>query len=179
MSEELDEEYSENVDRDVEPDQGERVAQMLEDPLSKLGSAEPICVAETTTVHDAIQAMLGGRQAGVLVVDAAGRLTGIFTERDVLTRVAGHGLDAHRTTLRDVMTRDPEALEPTDLVAYALHCMRVAGYRTIPLVDADRRPVGVVTVTDVVRWLGDIFPESILNVQPGGRIKRPDQIDMG
>jgi len=179
MSDELDEEYSASLDRDVDAEPHERVAELLEDPLSKLGPAEPICVAEATTVHDAIQAMLGGRQAGVLVVDAGGRLTGIFTERDVLTRVAGRGLDARQTTLRDVMTRDPEALEPTERVGYALHCMRVAGYRTIPLVDADRRPVGVVTVTDVVRWLGDLFPESILNVAPGGRIKRPDQIDMG
>ena len=179
MSDELDEEYSASLDREDGPDQREGVAELLEDPLSKLGPAEPICLAEATTVHDAIQAMLAGRQAGVLVVDPAGRLMGIFTERDVLTRVAGRGLDARRTALRDVMTREPEALEPTDRVGYAMHCMRVAGYRTIPLVDADRRPVGVVTVTDVVRWLGDLFPESILNVAPGGRIKRPDQIDMG
>ena len=33
--------------------------------------------------------MLARRQAGVLVVDGDGRLIGIFTERDVLTRVAG------------------------------------------------------------------------------------------
>ena len=177
MSDELDEEYSASIDRDVEPD--ERVADLLEDPLSKLAPAEPICVAETTTAHDAIQAMLARRQAGVLVVDGDGRLSGIFTERDVLTRVAGRDLDARRTALRDVMTRDPEALGPTDRVAYALHCMRVAGYRTIPLVDEDRRPIGVVTVTDVVRWLGDLFPESILNVAPGGRIKQPDKIDSG
>ena len=179
MSDELDEEYSASVDRDVDRDQGERVAELLDDPLSKLGPAEPVCVTEAMTVHDAIQAMLAHRQAGVLVVDADGRLTGIFTERDVLTRVAGRGLNARHTVLREVMTRDPEALEPSDRVAYALHCLRVAGYRTIPLVDAERRPVGVVTVTDVVRWLGDLFPESILNIAPGGRIKQPNQIDMG
>jgi CBS domain-containing protein len=115
----------------------------------------------------------------VLVVDGDGRLTGIFTERDVLTRVAGRDLDPRRTPLGEVMTRDPQALGPTDRVAYALHCMGVSGYRTIPLVDEDRRPVGVVTVTDVVRWLGDLFPESILNLAPGDRIKQPDRIDTG
>src|SRR5947207_6487558 len=116
MSEELDEEYSASVDRDVEPEPVERVAELLEDPLSKLGPAEPVCVPETMSAHDAIQVMVAQRRAGVLVVDAGGRLVGIFTERDVLTRVAGRDLDPRRTSLREVMTADPEALQPTDRV---------------------------------------------------------------
>jgi len=48
-------------------------------------------------VHDAVAAMLAKRQAGVLVIDADGRLTGIFTERDVLTRVVGRDLDTRLT----------------------------------------------------------------------------------
>jgi CBS domain-containing protein len=179
MSDELDEEYSADVDRDLEAEGVERVADLLEDPLAQLADPDPICAPETMSVYDAIQLMLARRHAGVLIVDRDGRLAGIFTERDVLTRVAGRDLDTRRTPLRDVMTANPEALEPTDRVAYALHSMRVAGYRTIPLVDKDRRPIGVVTLTDVVRWLGDLFPETILNVPPGGRTKRPDQIDMG
>jgi CBS domain-containing protein len=152
---------------------------LLDDKITTLMPAEPICVTETTTVHEAVAAMLARRQAGVLVVDGEGRLVGIFTERDVLTRVVGRDLDVERTSLATVMTRDPEALSPRDRVAYALNRVGVAGYRTIPLVDAERRPIGVVTATDVIRWLVDLFPEAVLNLRPGDAIKRPHEVDAG
>jgi CBS domain-containing protein len=57
--------------------------------------------------------------------------------------------------------------------------MSVAGYRTIPLVDGDGRPIGVVTVSDVVRWLAGQFPETVLNLRPGDALKRPHEVDAG
>ena len=79
-----------------------------------------------------------------------------------------------------VMTRDPQVLSPRDRVAYAVHCMSVAGYRTVPLVDTARRPIGIVTVTDVIRWLANHFPATVLNLPPGGdTLKRPGQVDSG
>jgi len=115
----------------------------------------------------------------VLITDAAGRLTGIFTERDVLTRVVGKDLDARRTPLAGVMTRSPEALTARDRVAYAIHCMGVSGFRTIPLVDPEGRPIGVVTVSDVIRWLANLFPEAVLNLRPGDALKHPHDVDAG
>ena len=152
---------------------------LLDDTITLLGPAEPVCLPGTATVAEAIERMLARRQAGVLVVDTDGRLVGIFTERDVLTRVAGAGRDAAQTRLADVMTADPEALGAGDRIAYAVHCMSVAGYRTVPLVDADRRPIGVVTVSDVIRWLAGLFPEAVLNLPPGDTLKRPHEIDAG
>lgn len=152
---------------------------LFDDTVAMLGPAEPVCLRETATVQEAIERMLAHRQAGVLVVDAEGRLRGIFTERDVLTRVAGQGRDARQTALGDVMTRDPEALGPGDRVAYAVHSMSVSGYRTVPLVDAEGHPVGVVTVSDVIRWLAGLFPEAVLNLPPGDTLKRPHELDAG
>jgi CBS domain-containing protein len=130
-------------------------------------------------VQDAAQAMLARRQACVMVIDADGRLRGIFTERDVLTRVVGRGADPARTPIGSVMTANPEALTASQRVAYAVHCMSVAGYRTVPLVDAQGRPIGVVTVSDVIRWLANLFPEAVLNLAPGDAIKHPESIDAG
>jgi CBS domain-containing protein len=164
---------------DIEDELQEIKGALLDDTLATLSPADPVCLPATATVHEAIDRMLQRRQAGVLVVDGDGRLIGIFTERDVLTRVAGRHLDPGRATLAEVMTRDPEALGVRDRVAYALHSMSVAGYRTIPLVDAERRPVGIITVTDVIRWLADMFPEAVLNLRPGDTIKRPHDVDSG
>jgi CBS domain-containing protein len=175
MRGEFEDEYSATIDDDLRETRGA----LLNDTIAVLSPAEPICLSETATVHEAVQTMLARRQAGVLVTDATGRLTGIFTERDVLTRVVGKDLDARRTPLAGVMTGNPEALIAHDRVAYAVHCMSVAGYRTIPLVDPEGRPIGVVTVSDVIRWLANLFPEAVLNMRPGDAIKHPQDVDAG
>ncbi len=169
------EEHSAQVESELREIRGA----LLNDTIATLSPAEPICLPETATVQEAVQHMLARHQAGVLVVDGQGRLIGIFTERDVLNRVVGRGSDVRQTRLAAVMTANPEALTVTQRVAYAVHCMGVAGYRTIPLVDVDRRPVGVVTVSDVIRWLAHLFPEAVLNLAPGDRVKHPEQIDAG
>ena len=181
MSGEFEDEYSATIDDDLREtdDLHETRGALLNDTIAVLSPAEPICLSETATVHEAVQTMLARRQAGVLIIDATGRLAGIFTERDVLTRVVGKDLDARRTPLAGVMTRKPEALTAHDRVAYAVHCMGVAGYRTIPLVDPERRPIGVVTVNDVIRWLSNLFPEAVLNLRPGDALKRPHDVDAG
>ena len=175
MSELDDEAYFDVADPETSAISGE----VLDATVATLSPAEPICLPAAASVHEAVQAMLARRQAGVLVVDGEGRLAGIFTERDVLTRVVGRELDGRRTMLREVMTPNPEALTTEDRVAYAVYCMSVAGYRTVPLVDAEGRPVGVVTAGDVLRWLAGLFPETVLNMRPGDRIKRAGEIDMG
>jgi CBS domain-containing protein len=171
----FDEAYGDSIDEELREIRGA----LLSDQIAVLSPADPIRLPATATVDEAIQRMLVRRQPGVLIVDDEGRLAGIFTERDIVTRVVGQGLDPRRTPLSAVMTANPEALRAGDRVAYAVHCMSVAGYRTVPLVDAERRPIGVVTVSDVIQWLANLFPEAVLNLPPGGTLKRPDEIDAG
>ena len=164
---------------DIESELQEIRGALFDDKIAVLGPAEAICLRDSATVSEAIEQMLARRQAGVLVVDTDGRLTGIVTERDVLTRVAGPRRDPQKTRLAEVMTREPDALTASDRIAFAVHCMSVAGYRTVPLVDGDRRPIGVVTVNDVIRWLAGLFPEAVLNLPPGDALKRPHDMDSG
>ncbi|MFQ5898121.1 MAG: cyclic nucleotide-binding/CBS domain-containing protein [Candidatus Methylomirabilia bacterium] len=168
-------EYSESLETEFRELEGA----LLSDQVKLLGPAAPLPLAAAATVHEAIEQMVSHRRASVVIVDQAGRLVGIFTERDVLTRVVGQGRDIHQTRLDEVMTCDPEALSPQDRICYAVNRMNIAGYRTIPLVDDERRPIGIVTVNDVIRWLAEIFPEAILNLRPGDGIKRPLQLDAG
>ncbi len=174
MSEYYDE-YSEALESEFQQLEGA----LLSDTVKLLAPSEPIRFPAEATVHEAVTKMVANRRAAVVIVDEEGRLIGIFTERDVLTRVVGQGRDLHRTTLGEVMTRDPEALSPQDRICYAINRMNNAGYRTVPLVDAERRPIGVVTINDVVKWLAGIFPEAVLNLRPGDEIKRPLQLDAG
>ena len=131
-----------------------------------------------STVHAAARLMAENGCGSILVMEGE-RLLGIFTERDLLTRVVRQGRDLARTRLGEVMTADPEALTPDDRICFAINRMHSAGYRTVPLVDDQHRPIGVVTVNDVVGWLARVFPEAILNLRPGDRVKRPAQMDSG
>lgn len=172
---EFPEEYAESLESEF----GILEGALLSDRVKLLAPSEPITLGPEATVREAIEKMVTNRRAGVLIVDQEGRLRGIFTERDVLTRVVGQGREPERTRLREVMTPDPEALSPDDRICYAINRMNNAGYRTVPIVDADRRPIGVVTVNDVIKWLATIFPEAVLNLRPGDKLKRPRELHAG
>src|SRR5215471_18241792 len=79
-----------------------------------------------TTVHAAAKAMKERNVSSVLVVDG-GRLIGIFTERDAVSRVLAEGRNANATRLADVMTRNPKTISPEKPVGHALLMMYEGG----------------------------------------------------
>jgi CBS domain-containing protein len=168
-------EYSESLDAEFR----KLEEALLGDQVRLLAPREPIRLPATAMVEAAVTRMVDDRRAAVVVVDDAGRLIGIFTERDVLTRVVRPGRDPRRTALSEVMTPEPEALAPQDRVCYAVNRMHTAGHRSIPLVDSQGRPVGIITVNDIVQWLAELFPETVLNLRPGDKLKQPNQLDSG
>jgi CBS domain-containing protein len=172
---ELGDEYSESLETEFRKTEGA----LLEDTVRLLAPSEPLKLGPHHSVARAIQAMVQNRRAAVVIVDGDDRLIGIFTERDVLTRVMGAGRVARDTLLADVMTPEPESLRPDDRICFAINRMHSGGFRSLPLVDDRHRPIGIVTVNDVVRWLAEIFPEAVLNMRPGDRLKNPAQIDAG
>lgn len=100
-----------------------------------------------TTVRDAARNM-AERHIGAVLIGEGGRLSGIFTERDLLIRVVARGLDPDRTRLKDVMTPNPDTVEPDDWATVALERMRTSGYRHVPVVE-DGVVVGIVSLRDL------------------------------
>jgi len=141
-------------------------AALLNEPIRALATLKPaITVAPAVTVRAAIARMKEGRVGCVLIEDG-GRLVGIFTERDVLTKVAATGVDVDRTPVSQLMTPDPECLRADDRAAYALNRMTVGGFRHIPLVDDAGGAVGVVSMRNVVEYFVDVFRQEVLNLPP-------------
>jgi CBS domain-containing protein len=105
---------------------------------------QPVMLPGTATVLAAAQAMRDHGVGSVLVTSADGRLAGIFTGRDAVTRVVAPGLDAATLTLAEVMTANPATLAPEDKTIDALRLMAEGGFRHVPLV-RDGRPVGIVS----------------------------------
>ena len=164
MYEELDDEFQQMDEREVEaPELVEAVH--LDDPIKTL-SLQPLTVAEPgTTLEKAIQ-LMDENNVGCLLIEEKGRLVGIFTERDVLRRVVGKGFDHTKTTVGEHMTREPDTLRIDDPIAFALNRMFEQGYRHIPVVDADHKPVAFVSIRDIVIHLAAYFQKEILNLPP-------------
>lgn len=94
----------------------------------------------------------------VLVMEGK-QLVGIFTSRDFLNRVAAVRGDPAKIALSEVMTPAPRTLRPWDCVAFGMNWMALEGFRNIPIVDDSDHILGVLTVWDVMRHLGEIFDE--------------------
>jgi CBS domain-containing protein len=124
-----------------------------------------VSVAPGVTIRKAIELMLERNIGSVLVVEPGGRVAGIFTERDVMRRVAGRGIDLGRS-VEDVMTPDPECLRLDDRIGYALNRMIAGGYRRIPVLDADGQARAVLSVREVVAYIVSLLPARILNLPP-------------
>lgn len=138
------------LDRPVATNRVER--SLMEDPVALLQPREPLTVQPDTTVRDAMDLMLTRDIGALLVVDDDGRLQGIFSERDLLTKVAGLHADFAGRPVQDYMTRNPETVTATDTLAFALHKMDIGGYRHLPVLH-EGLPAGVISVRDMLRHI--------------------------
>jgi CBS domain-containing protein len=101
---------------------------------------------DTASVFDAACAMRDWSVGAVLIADE-GRLTGIFTERDMINRVVACEREPKTTPLAEVMTEDPSTISPKATALEALRLMEDGGYRHLPVV-AGKHLVGIVSRRD-------------------------------
>jgi CBS domain-containing protein len=99
------------------------------------------------SVRDAAQ-LMAERRIGAVPLVLAGKLEGIFTERDVSFRVVAPGLNPDSTPLREVMTANPVVLGSDDTVLGAMQSIHQGDFRHLPVLE-DGRLVGIVSVRDI------------------------------
>jgi CBS domain-containing protein len=116
------------------------------------------------SLEDALAAMQASGSGSVLVIEK-GQLAGIFTERDLLSNAGAAQLDVSKPS-REFMTRNPDTLSPEDSVFKAIQLMDERGYRTVPLVEEDGRLAGILSVSNVVEFLAECFPQEVLALPP-------------
>jgi 2-oxoglutarate/2-oxoacid ferredoxin oxidoreductase subunit beta len=138
---------------------------LVNDPIRNAANHPAIVVDGATTLAEVLRKMREAGRGAVLVVNH-GALAGIFTERDVLLRVAGFAVDVEHARVGDHMTPHPQTLPADSSVAFALNKMVVEGFRHIPLVDEHGRPTGMVSMRDLIDYLSDFFSKDVLNLPP-------------
>ena len=108
---------------------------------------DPLTLPPDSTVEEACRYMRDRRVGAVLVTEDDGRLVGIFTGRDAVHRVLAEGKNAGDTKLTEVMTRDPQAMQPGKTAIEVLRLMEDGRYRHVPIIENDK-VVGVVSRYD-------------------------------
>ena len=160
----MDDWIEEDLSLSADSDRANRVLdqRMIREPIRLLNPRTPLALAPSATCRDAIRVMREHRIGCVLVVEDE-HLLGIFTERDILLKLEQADVDR---PVRELMTADPEVLPVDAPIVYALNKMSVGGFRHVPLVDEAQRPVGIVSVKDIIDYIVDFFPNDVLTVAP-------------
>jgi CBS domain-containing protein len=134
-----------------------------------LARPDPATVTPQTTLRDALGQMRAHGGDAILIKDGT-RLAGILTERDVLTRVLGTGVDDSQP-VANFMTTDPRTLSADASLLEAMQSMEGGHYRNVPLMEADGTVVGLLRQQDLIEFIAEAFPQEILNLPP-----RPHQL---
>jgi CBS domain-containing protein len=124
----------------------EPVTEILDQKAERLETVTP-----QTLVMEAI-AKMNERRIGSVLVMEGDRLAGIFTERDVLTRVVPLRLDPAKTPVNEVMTRTPVTIAPTTTVQEAMLIVTNSRRRHLPVVQGGK-VLGMVSIGDLTRWV--------------------------
>ncbi len=126
----------------------------MNEPVTRIldQKTEPLeTISPRATVSEAVSRM-NERQIGSVLVMEGERLVGIFTERDVLTRVVPNCLDATKLSVSEVMTRQPITIAPTTTVEEAMMVVSDTRRRHLPVVQAGR-VLGMISIGDLTRFV--------------------------
>jgi CBS domain-containing protein len=120
--------------------------------IERKGSAVH-AVASTITIAEAV-AEMNKKRIGCVVILDAGRIAGIFTERDVLRRVVGADIDPKTVLVADVMTRNVHTIPPETTVEQTMALFSEKRCRHIPVVDNGHLK-GLISIGDISRWVSE------------------------
>ena len=163
-----DEEWYEGLESDDEESEMSEAVK-IQDPISTLGLELPLVVELGTNMKNALNSLQQEKQNCLLITDS-NELKGILTERDILLKVTGKGFDLDLATVDEFMTEDPEYLTPEDPLAYALNKMHIGGFRHVPIVNDIMKPVGLISISNIISTIADYFSMEIINLPPLERI---------
>ena len=136
---------------DIPEARGGGVGRLMRDRIGDIDVTPPFTAAADETVAAVVTRMREARHGCVLIVDDDEPI-GIFSERDVMSRVLLAGRDPGATRLGDVMTPRPTTLDEESPPAHAIHRMVAQKFRHLPIT-RDGKLVGSISVRNILRYV--------------------------
>lgn len=125
---------------------------LLRDRVRSLAERAPVTVSPSTTLREVLQTLVEMR-IGCVIVTERGKVVGIFSERDALTRVGPDATKLCDRPISEFMTRSVQTLDPKAKIAFAVHRMDLGGFRHVPIVDDQNRPMAIISARDILGYL--------------------------
>ena len=143
--------------------QSDASPRVREDKVSLMETDDYVCIQPSTPLSAALDEMKKD-EGGCAIVCEGDRIVGIFTERDLLTKVIGQDVDLSGP-VSQWMSPIVGTLSPDATIGEAVQMMNDKSYRNIPLVK-DGKLVGSVSVFDVISYLAESYPKTTMNLPP-------------
>ncbi|MFT5132394.1 MAG: CBS domain-containing protein [Gammaproteobacteria bacterium] len=139
---------------------------IAETPIEDIQGREPVRVRTKSPLLSVVLAMREGRRGAAIVEDSAGKMVGIFTERLLITKVDHSSQAWLDQSVDEVMDPNPKTIEESHFIREGLAIMSGDRIRNLPIVDADKRVLGIVTIRDILKHVASHFPAEFLNLPP-------------
>ena len=136
---------------------------MQGDKVSLMQTDDYVCIDPATPLREAIAAMKRD-EGGCAIICEHGKVVGIFTERDLLTKVVGEPVDLN-SPVSQWMSTAVATLTPDSTIGDAVALMNEKSFRNIPLVSGGKF-VGSISVFDVITYLAESYPKATMNLPP-------------
>jgi CBS domain-containing protein len=133
------------------------------DKVNLMETDDYVCLEPSDSLSKAIEVMKQD-EGGCAIVCEHGRVVGIFTERDVLTKIIGESV-AMNEPVSKWMSPVVATLSPDATIGDAVAVMTEKSYRNIPLVK-NGQLAGSISVFDVISYLAESYPKETMNLPP-------------
>ena len=124
-----------------------------------MSSREPLTIKaySNNTAHDVATILHKNRIGSVLVIDKDKTPIGIVTERDLVERICLESLNASKVLVEDIMSSPLITVMAYDSIDTASRIMITNKIKRLPVVEADSRIIGIISVTDIAKNLAKIL----------------------
>jgi CBS domain-containing protein len=141
----------------------EPIFNLDEDTLAQASPFDPLVVEPQLPIRQVFE-LLKQKNTGSLLVARAGKLVGLFTERDAL-RVIAEGISLE-DPIETVMSKSPVTIDADKSIGTAIKQMAAGGYRRLPIVRPHGGTDGMIKVSGIVNYLVEHFPSAVYNLPP-------------
>jgi CBS domain-containing protein len=135
-------------------------------PVSSIHLRKPARARYETPLIDVVAQMRELRRGATIIDNEAGRIIGIFTERDLVLRIDHSSHRWHQQPVGACMTERPVLLTPNESLATALRRMKEGRFRHLPVVDQQRKAAGILSIRDILVHIIEHYPQEFINLPP-------------
>ncbi|MEM5772041.1 MAG: CBS domain-containing protein [Candidatus Aenigmatarchaeota archaeon] len=119
--------------------------------VADIMNKRPKFVTPNTTVQEAAKIMSEFRIGSVIVIDN-GKVVGILTERDILTKLVSKGERPETTLVKDIMTKKVHFINQKASLEDAANMMVKYEIKKLPVIDDNENLVGIITASDIIAF---------------------------